>query len=95
MNSKAHITSNCSGCQICLAKCDVDAISFEDGIAVIDPEKCTGCAECVSVCPSDVIIFDANKHLATKEQKEQKKQITKTEDYTGIAVLLEIHNETI
>ena len=88
----AHVTSNCSGCQICLAKCDVDAISFEDGIAVIDSEKCTGCAECVSVCPSDAIIFDASKHPTIKEQK---KQIAETEDYTGIAVLLEIHNETI
>ncbi len=45
----------CVGLGDCVDVCKFDAISIENGIAVIDPEKCTGCGMCENVCPRHVI----------------------------------------
>jgi uncharacterized Fe-S center protein len=42
--------SVCTGCRICLNWCPANAISMQDKIAEIDPEKCIGCGECLTVC---------------------------------------------
>ncbi len=47
------ISKKCSGCQICLGECTVDAIDIVDGIAKINAEKCVGCGKCVPVCPTE------------------------------------------
>ena len=52
------ISKKCSGCQICLGSCKVEAIDIVDGIAQINAEKCVGCGKCVLVCPSDAILFE-------------------------------------
>ena len=55
---KAHITrSSCKGCHECVELCPSEAISFEDGGAVIDQERCTGCGSCVTVCRFDAILL--------------------------------------
>ena len=42
----------CQGCQICLKKCAVNAISGGKSlISIIDQEKCTKCGNCLDVCP--------------------------------------------
>lgn len=51
------IRSSCKGCHECVELCPSEAISFEDGGAVIDQEKCTGCGSCMTVCRFDVIMF--------------------------------------
>ncbi|MBW2524838.1 MAG: 4Fe-4S binding protein [Deltaproteobacteria bacterium] len=40
----------CTGCGQCVAFCPYDAVSLQDGCAVID-EGCLRCTGCVSVCP--------------------------------------------
>lgn len=45
----------CLGLGSCLDVCDFDAISIEDGIALINPEKCTSCGKCLDICPKAVI----------------------------------------
>ena len=45
----------CIGLGDCQDKCMFDAISMENGIARIDPEKCTACGACVKACPRSVI----------------------------------------
>jgi ferredoxin len=42
----------CSGCGICIDRCQVKAISEENGISVVDRARCIGCGLCVSGCPS-------------------------------------------
>lgn len=44
----------CIGCDICVGKCDFDAINRTD-TAVIDGGKCIGCAGCIAVCPKGAI----------------------------------------
>jgi len=55
-NYEALVTDDeCIGCEACVSRCQVDAISMVDGIAVIDRDKCLGCALCVSTCPTSAI----------------------------------------
>ncbi len=48
----------CTGCELCLAVCPVEAISMEDDTAVIDQDVCTECETCVDECPEDAIEVD-------------------------------------
>ncbi|MFC1717607.1 4Fe-4S binding protein [Candidatus Poribacteria bacterium] len=44
----------CTGCGICIERCQVDAISEKDGVTVVERKRCIGCGLCVTGCPSDV-----------------------------------------
>lgn len=44
----------CVGCDLCVSKCDFDAI-YRTDTAVIDEKKCIGCAGCIAVCPKGAI----------------------------------------
>jgi len=44
----------CSGCEECVERCPVGAISVED-MAEVDGEKCLGCGLCASNCPGEAI----------------------------------------
>ncbi len=45
----------CLGYGSCSDACPFDAITMEDGLPVIDPEKCTACGICVKTCPRNLI----------------------------------------
>lgn len=44
----------CVGCDLCVSKCDFDAI-YRTDMAVIDGDKCIGCAGCIAICPHGAI----------------------------------------
>ena len=46
----------CIGCKMCQKVCPADAITVEDNIAHIDPEKCTNCGACAEKCPKKIIL---------------------------------------
>lgn len=46
----------CTGCQVCLQRCQMDAIAMDDdGLASLDPQRCIGCGLCVTTCPGEAI----------------------------------------
>ena len=45
----------------CVKVCSQNAITIENGVAKIDPEKCGGCGECKEVCPKNVIDITLQK----------------------------------
>lgn len=55
----------CTGCETCLERCQMEAITLVDDTAVIDLDRCIGCGLCVTTCPSEAM------HLAKKAQSEQ------------------------
>lgn len=47
-----------SGCQKCADVCGENALSFRDGLVVVDALNCTECQACVAVCPTEAIALD-------------------------------------
>lgn len=47
----------CLGLGTCEEVCPFDAITIQNGLAVIDEVKCVGCGICVEQCPRDVLIL--------------------------------------
>ncbi len=45
----------CSGCGVCLERCQMHAISEKDGISVVDQKRCLGCGLCVTGCPDGAV----------------------------------------
>ena len=73
---------DCSGCKICLERCQMEAITItEDGIAQVDLERCIGSGLCVTTCPADAIILipkpDAGRRIPPATSSEQMMQIAK------------------
>lgn len=49
-------TVSCIGCGKCVKTCPFEAITLENNLAYIDPNKCKSCRKCVEVCPQGTII---------------------------------------
>jgi len=47
--------TECTGCETCVERCQIDAIEVVDGISTIDLNRCIGCGLCVTTCPADAI----------------------------------------
>ena len=71
-------TEKCVGCTLCLQNCPFNAITMENGKAVIG-EACTACGKCIEVCPVQAI---------TKEEAEKKDAVDITQ-YHGVWVVAE------
>ncbi|RMG58728.1 MAG: 4Fe-4S dicluster domain-containing protein [Deltaproteobacteria bacterium] len=67
----------CSGCGLCVKKCQVDAIGVveKEGkkFAVVDLERCIGCGVCVKACNRDALKMVKNgKRIITPESAMEK-----------------------
>ena len=56
--------ADCIGCEQCVAVCPTDAITMQEGVAVIAVEKCIGCGECVPICPTDAVSMTGGEEEA-------------------------------
>lgn len=48
-------TETCLGCEKCIKRCPMEAISLRDRIAEVAPSRCIGCGLCVTTCPNESI----------------------------------------
>jgi len=46
---------SCTGCEVCVGRCQVKAIAVRDGIAVVDRDRCIGCGLCVTGCAPEAV----------------------------------------
>jgi Na+-translocating ferredoxin:NAD+ oxidoreductase subunit B len=72
----------CTGCEICLDRCQMEAITInKDGVAQVSLDRCIGCGLCVIKCPSDAIGLipkpDANRRIPPATSMDQMMQIAK------------------
>ena len=51
----------CTGCEVCLNNCPVDAISIKKDKAEINMDLCIRCGTCHEVCPQDAVRHDSEK----------------------------------
>jgi ferredoxin len=51
----------CTGCNICVERCPVDAIVLENSKAGINMGGCIHCGTCHDVCPNEAIRHDSEK----------------------------------
>lgn len=63
----------CLGYGDCAAVCEYGAISVENGLAVIDPERCKACGLCVGACPKSLIaVLPASQPVVVRCQSHAK-----------------------
>ena len=66
----------CIGCGKCVKVCPYDAITLENFLAYIDPNKCKLCRKCVEECPTHAIL---EINFPPRKKKETPKATTTTE----------------
>jgi len=90
----------CSGCSKCFEACRYDAITMNNSLALIDPEKCKLCMECVDTCDVHNIITAnvtpekiqaANEQRLKREERARKK---KEEEKLAVEAAKQTSNET-
>lgn len=57
----------CVGCETCLDRCQMEALSMEDDHAVLNTHRCIGCGLCVSTCPSGALTLERKPEDAQPE----------------------------
>lgn len=56
----------CDGCEVCLDRCQMEALTLEDEHVVLNSDRCIGCGLCVSTCPTGSLILErksTSKHV--------------------------------
>jgi Na+-translocating ferredoxin:NAD+ oxidoreductase subunit B len=52
--------AGCTGCGICLERCQMEAITMNDAdVAMLDLDRCIGCGLCITKCPADALSLSA------------------------------------
>ena len=65
--------NGCIGLGACVAACPFDAISVENGVAVVDYARCRGCGVCVAACPKgiiELIPYDSRHWVGCKSRED-------------------------
>jgi len=74
----------CLGFGSCVAVCKFDAISIQNGVAVVDIEKCVACEACAKECPKNIIkILPAKSKYTITCRSVEKGKITRRDCAVG------------
>ncbi|MEJ2725919.1 MAG: 4Fe-4S binding protein [Deltaproteobacteria bacterium] len=47
--------SLCIGCETCVQRCQMEAVSLVDNVATVDQDRCIGCGLCVTTCEQNAL----------------------------------------
>ena len=50
------IEADCTACEICVERCQMDAITVAE-VAAVNRDRCIGCGLCIGTCPTDALIL--------------------------------------
>jgi NAD-dependent dihydropyrimidine dehydrogenase PreA subunit/predicted transcriptional regulator len=75
------VVEECVGCEVCLERCQMEAIAFPEEKAVVDPDRCIGCGLCVTTCTTG-----AMKLIRKPEDQLYKPPQSGAETYLRIAM---------
>jgi Na+-translocating ferredoxin:NAD+ oxidoreductase subunit B len=50
---------DCTACEACIPRCQMDALKMTDGKLTRDENRCIGCGICMWVCPTEALTLDA------------------------------------
>ena len=83
----------CSGCETCLERCQMEAITMgDDNVAHLDRDRCIGCGLCVTTCPSEALSLKAKPETERREPpstgKEYYMQLAETRGKTLIPLVM-------
>ncbi len=70
----------CTGCETCLERCQMEAFDMVDDIAEVELKRCIGCGLCVTTCPTEAITLQAKA-----EDRQYEPPKTGGETYIRIA----------
>ncbi|MBN1572806.1 MAG: 4Fe-4S dicluster domain-containing protein [Deltaproteobacteria bacterium] len=57
-------TGLCTGCETCIDRCQMEAVTLSEGVCEISLDRCIGCGLCVTTCPAGAL------ELVTKPEEE-------------------------
>jgi len=49
---------DCTGCEACVPRCQMDALKMVEGKLLRDEIRCIGCGICMWVCPTDALVLE-------------------------------------
>ncbi len=87
------IESKCIGCKICFDECPVDAISMQNGKAVIDAEKCIGCGICEKACRFDAIVLEKQNKKKVEQDTTKTKQVADSTQKENLIRIFQVSEE--
>lgn len=65
----------CSGCGVCIDRCQMDALSLSDGVISVNEKMCFGCGNCAAACPTECLSVVRRRKLAPPQAKERLSQM--------------------
>ncbi len=61
----------CTGCGICVERCQMEAIAMGETVAELDRKRCIGCGLCVSSCPEGALTLRLKSETERKVPPER------------------------